>query len=344
MHALARESKFKAYLHRGLDAMGMVPVVGEAADGTNAVLYAIEGDWKNAAISVAAMVPIIGNAATGGRLLKNTFRQVSNAGEAISGWVQKIVKRGDGASHPCMNSFTGVTLVLMADGTQKPIQDVAIGDQVMATDPETGEKGPRTVEALIRNTGPHTMVAVGTDQDTIDATDNHPFWVESRGEWVEAIALQPGDILLDEHGNDILVTELAITEQDLTAYNLTIEDIHTYYAGTQPTLVHNCPGGVGPVNAGKNGEKRVREAYDIGGKQKISINNRNRIPDGITPETLSEVKNVKSQSLSRQLRDDIQYAKDNNLSVDLYTRSNTYITGPLQTAISNGDVTRKFIP
>ncbi len=98
------------------------------------------------------------------------------------------------------------------------------------------------------------MVAVGTDQDTIDATDNHPFWVQSRGEWVEAITLQPGDILLDENGNDILVTELAITEQDLTAYNLTIEDIHTYYAGNQPTLVHNCPGGQGlpsPAEAGR---------------------------------------------------------------------------------------------
>ena len=49
-----------------------------------------------------------------------------------------------------------------------------------------------------------------------------------------------GDILLDEQGNDILVTELAVTEQDLTAYNLTIDNIHTYYAGTQPTLIHNC--------------------------------------------------------------------------------------------------------
>ena len=132
----------------------------------------------------------------------------------------------------------------------------------MATDPQTGDKGPRTVKALIRNTGPHLMVAVGTNKagventtsDTIDATDNHPFWVQSRGEWVDAIELQPGDILLDEQGNDILVTELAVTEQDLTAYNLTIEDIHTYYAGNQPTLVHNCPGGQGlpsPAEAGR---------------------------------------------------------------------------------------------
>lgn len=97
---------------------------------------------------------------------------------------------------------------------------MVVGDQVMATDPQTGDKRPRTVKTLIRNTGPHLMVAVGTNKagaenttsDTIDATDNHPFWVQSRGEWVVAIELQPGDILLDEQGNDIQVTELAVTE------------------------------------------------------------------------------------------------------------------------------------
>ncbi len=35
------------------------------------------------------------------------------------------------------NSFTGDTLVLMADGTRKPIKDVKLGDKVMATDPIT---------------------------------------------------------------------------------------------------------------------------------------------------------------------------------------------------------------
>ena len=141
----------------------------------------------------------------------------------------------------------------------------------MATDPETGDKGPRTVKALIRNTGPHLMVAVGTNKagventtsDTIDATDNHPFWVQSRGEWVEAIALQPGDVLLDEQGNDILVTELAVTGQDLTAYNLTIEGIHTYYAGTQPTLVHNC--GISTQPGDEWGIRHVQKRHVQGG-------------------------------------------------------------------------------
>lgn len=51
----------------------------------------------------------------------------------------------NGAVRTCLNSFAGDTLVLMADGTKKPIKDVKPGDKVMATDPETGETGPRKV-------------------------------------------------------------------------------------------------------------------------------------------------------------------------------------------------------
>jgi len=42
-------------------------------------------------------------------------------------------------------SFSGDTQVLMADGTTKPIQDITVGDQVLATEPETGEHSARTV-------------------------------------------------------------------------------------------------------------------------------------------------------------------------------------------------------
>lgn len=43
-------------------------------------------------------------------------------------------------------SFAGATVVLMADGTKKPIEDVEVGDKVIATDPETGEQEAKTVE------------------------------------------------------------------------------------------------------------------------------------------------------------------------------------------------------
>ena len=55
-------------VHTGLDIVGLIPGVGEIADGANAVIYLAEGDKVNAAISAAAMIPGVGMAATGAKL------------------------------------------------------------------------------------------------------------------------------------------------------------------------------------------------------------------------------------------------------------------------------------
>ncbi|MCX6405279.1 MAG: Hint domain-containing protein, partial [Propionibacteriales bacterium] len=165
------------------------------------------------------------------------LKYVDDAAEAGS----DAKKAANTAVKVCANSFTGDTLVLMADGRKKAIRDVKLGDEVMATDPETGETGPRKVIDLIRHGGLHTMVAVRlSDGSTIDATDGHPFWVESRGVWVDAIDLQPGDVLVTAGGDRLTVASLGISEQDLTAYNLTVEGLHTYFAGGDSVLVHNA--------------------------------------------------------------------------------------------------------
>lgn len=54
--------------HGILDVVGLVPVFGEVADLANAGIYAAEGDYVNAGISVAAMVPGLGMAATGAKV------------------------------------------------------------------------------------------------------------------------------------------------------------------------------------------------------------------------------------------------------------------------------------
>jgi hypothetical protein len=48
--------------HTMLDAAGLVPVIGELADGANAVFYVLEGDLQNASFSAISMVPIVGDA------------------------------------------------------------------------------------------------------------------------------------------------------------------------------------------------------------------------------------------------------------------------------------------
>ena len=61
------------------------------------------------------------------------------------GKIKKATKATRAPGPSCRNSFTGDTPVTMSDGTQVPISQIEEGDQVVATDPETGVTGPRTV-------------------------------------------------------------------------------------------------------------------------------------------------------------------------------------------------------
>jgi hypothetical protein len=106
-------------------------------------------------------------------------------------------------------------------------------------------------------------------------------------------------------------------------------------------------GGAAPVRTGQAGEAAVRDAYDIGPKVSAVINGRTRIFDGLNAETVSEVKNVKYQAFSTQLKDSLFYAKENSLRFDLYVRGGvnpTRISQPLQKAILDGDIHLRFIP
>ncbi len=68
---------------------------------------------------------------------------------------------------------------------------------------------------------------------------------------------------------------------------------------------------------GREGEAAVRASCDIGSKETLTINGRTRIPDGVTKDVLSEVKNVSRQSATRQIRDYVAYAEENGLRVDV---------------------------
>jgi hypothetical protein len=105
-------------------------------------------------------------------------------------------------------------------------------------------------------------------------------------------------------------------------------------------------GGAAAVRLGQAGEAAVRATYDIGPAAKTLINvaGRTRIPDGLKPGVLSEVKNVAYQGLTSQLRDFMNYAATNRLRMDLYVRPTTVLSGPLQDAIRSGLINLRFIP
>ncbi|MFF3299545.1 polymorphic toxin-type HINT domain-containing protein [Streptomyces sp. NPDC002908] len=143
------------------------------------------------------------------------------------------------------NSFVPGTRVLMADGSSKPIEDVRVGDQVLATDPETGETVARTVTAEITGSGLKDLVTVTLTVDgepvRITATAGHPFWVAALGRWIDAGELAAGQDLRTRSGGTVRVASVHALQRPATVHNLTVAHLHTYYvlAGTVPVLVHN---------------------------------------------------------------------------------------------------------
>ena len=154
------------------------------------------------------------------------------------------------------NSFTGETQVLMADGSTKRIDEVKVGDLVLATDPESGETGLREVVATIIGEGVKHLVEIQTSDGKIIATDGHPFWLPDHKRWADAKELSVGSVLQTSVGTLVRVTEIAKRIAIERVRNLTVDDIHTYYvlAGSVPVLVHNT--GCGPTarfEVGSNG-------------------------------------------------------------------------------------------
>ena len=83
-------------LHTGLDVLGMVPVVGDFANGANALIYLGQGDYADAAISGAALVPVAGDAALAMRLGAKGLKGVEAASEAerLSADAAKLASEG----------------------------------------------------------------------------------------------------------------------------------------------------------------------------------------------------------------------------------------------------------
>jgi RHS repeat-associated protein len=137
-------------------------------------------------------------------------------------------------------SFSGDTEVLMADGATKKLEEVQVGDEVVASDPETGEQGPRTVTHVWVHKDDLIDLEVGGA--LLTTTEDHPFWNQTDRQWQRADELDRGDLTFVTDGKVRAVGGLEPLSRyvDL-AYNLTVDGIHTYYvlAGNTPVLVHN---------------------------------------------------------------------------------------------------------
>ncbi|WP_212995918.1 DNRLRE domain-containing protein [Winogradskya consettensis] len=144
------------------------------------------------------------------------------------------------------NSFAAGTLVLMADGSTKPIEDIDVGDKVLAGAPEENDTETEPVTRTITGTGDRDLVTLTIDTDhgraRVTATAAHPFWNADRSDWIDAAELRSGDHVTTSDGKQLTIRTTRHWTRHTTVHNLTVQDIHTYYvlAGDTPLLVHNC--------------------------------------------------------------------------------------------------------
>ncbi|MGW0468475.1 DddA-like double-stranded DNA deaminase toxin [Streptomyces sp. NPDC003027] len=146
------------------------------------------------------------------------------------------------------HSFPAGTKVLMADGTSRPIEQIQVGDLVTATDPVTGETGPRAVAQSIHTPDDRNFTDVTlTDGSTLTSTSHHPYWAEDDRTWKNASDLKAGDTLRTPQNSTAAIASTRNWQGLQDAYDLTVADLHTYYVSTGTTnlLVHNtdeaCP-------------------------------------------------------------------------------------------------------
>jgi hypothetical protein len=118
---------------------------------------------------------------------------------------------------------------------QRPIESLAIGDQVLTQDPRSGTLSYQPVAAAVHNK-PDGLWKIKLGRETIQATGIHRFWKVGQG-WVMARDLKRGDRLRAVGG----VAEVADVEigEVQPVYNLEVMQAESFFVGKRGMLVHD---------------------------------------------------------------------------------------------------------
>ena len=218
---------------------------------------------------------------------------LSEFGQGVaSGNATQIISSGLGLGTNALSKcFTAGTQIVVGaglaeDGTvlynTKNIEDIEAGDLVYSYDTATGEYSYKEVTDTFVRRSDHvnylTIQDENGNEQVIETTDGHPFWVVSdepdlsraarsvidengvwlyhenvtpteNGYWVEAKDLRVGDVFLGANGKLSTLTNAVRIEQSggVAVFNFTVEGNHNYFVlakeyehGQTCVLVHNA--------------------------------------------------------------------------------------------------------
>lgn len=224
---------------RAAEAAEVASTAGKAAEAANAATKT--GEAAGAA----------GKAGEGAKVADNATDGARAAEEACAGGTCGI---------PGGNCFGPGTPVMTPEG-EKPIETIAVGDLVLARDPETGITMPRRVEQLFI-TSNREVLDVGLERqdggvEHLTVTPEHPFWLDGRG-FVPVGSVNPGDSVATATGHARVVSLLSLPNR-ITVYNFEVDTAHTYFVGKSATWVHNACGQTA-AEAKAAADAKLREA------------------------------------------------------------------------------------
>ncbi len=133
---------------------------------------------------------------------------------------------------PGPGCFLAETPITLSDGSTKPIEEIKIGDMVMAYNEETKTLETNEVTTIFNHDKEDVYLLVN---GTLKVTPVHR--VLTKGEWKEIGTLAVGDTLTDMKGNDVLIASIEKVNEKVDIYNFEVSPLHTYIAGG--FIVHN---------------------------------------------------------------------------------------------------------
>ncbi|MFC1704537.1 right-handed parallel beta-helix repeat-containing protein, partial [Candidatus Omnitrophota bacterium] len=128
--------------------------------------------------------------------------------------------------------FLAGTKISMSDGSTKPIEEVQLGDMVLAYDTVAREMKPNKVTELIRHPKENVYYVVNGH---LRVTPIHGML--SQGKWVKMGDMRMGDTLTNIKGEDVPIWSIVQVKEWVDIYNLEVEPNHTYVA--EGYIVHN---------------------------------------------------------------------------------------------------------
>lgn len=135
------------------------------------------------------------------------------------------------------NCFTAETKIQTDEG-EKPIEEVEVGDKVLAKSDETGEVAYKEVVGLFQKQADE-IYYVHIGNEIIEVTGERLFWLDGKG-WTFIKDLKVGDLLVSSDGTKLEIDKIEKEPREARVYNFEVEDFNSYFVSNLGIWFHNC--------------------------------------------------------------------------------------------------------